>query len=426
MTTSVFPPASLQRLLVGGAVRDALLGLPVRERDWLVLGQTPESMVAAGFEPVGRDFPVFLHPTTKEEHALARTERKNGRGYHGFQFHTGPDVTVEEDLARRDLTINAMAQDSSGELVDPFGGRADLDARVLRHVSPAFAEDPLRILRVARFAAKFAPLGFTVHPETLALMRQMVEAGEADALIPERVWKETEKALDCERPSVFFKVLHACGALARVMPELAALDGVPQPAAHHPEVDTLVHVMMCVDYAAKQGFDRSVRVATLLHDLGKGLTPAEELPSHRGHEESGVPLVQAFCERLRVPSLARDLAVVVCREHLRVHRAPEMRPGKLLDLLESLGAFRFPVRFEMALQACECDARGRLGLEDRPYASPDDLRWAAAAAAAVPVSEVVAAGFEGAAIGEELKARRLRSLSAWKGKRGLSVSAATC
>ena len=325
----------MKRYLVGGAVRDELLGLPVKERDWVVVGATPEDMSAAGYRPVGKDFPVFLHPQTREEHALARTERKSGRGYHGFQFHTGAEVTLEDDLVRRDLTINAMARGEDGVLVDPHGGQRDLKAKVLRHVSAAFAEDPVRILRVARFAARFAPLGFTLAPETLALMRGMVEAGEVDRLVAERVWKETERSLSGDerapsgyRPGVFFETLQACGALARVMRELAALSGVPQRADYHPEVDSLVHTLMCVDAAARMGFSLEVRVAALLHDLGKAATPKGELPSHRMHDQRGLPLV----ERLRpAPAPAqmprKELALAVTRDHLLVHRVAELPGG---------------------------------------------------------------------------------------------------
>jgi len=403
----------MKRYLVGGAVRDARLGLPVKERDWVVVGATPEEMVEQGYRPVGKDFPVFLHPKTQEEYALARTERKSGRGYHGFQFHTGPEVTLEDDLWRRDLTINAMAQHEDGTLIDPHGGLRDLDARLLRHVSPAFAEDPVRILRIARFAARFAPLGFRVADDTMELMRSMVAAGEADHLVAERVWKETERALMEPRPATFFEVLHACGALARVMPELAALSGVPQRADYHPEVDTLVHTLMCVDAAVRAQHGIEVRIATLLHDLGKAATPVGELPSHRGHDLRGLPLVKQFCERLRVPNAARDLALMVTRDHLLVHKVRELRPKTLLDLLERFDAFRKSGRFEQALAACECDARGRLGFEDDPYPQTDYLR-AAAKAAAVANAAVLADGFTGPAVGEEIARRRLAQLTQWK------------
>ncbi|MDB5987501.1 MAG: multifunctional addition/repair protein [Nevskia sp.] len=414
----------MKRYLVGGAVRDRLLGLPVREKDWVVTGATPEDMIAAGYRAVGKDFPVFLHPQTKEEHALARTERKQGRGYHGFTFHTGADVTVEEDLIRRDLTVNAIAEDEDGRIVDPHGGQRDLVARVLRHVSASFAEDPVRVLRVARFAARFAPLGFRVADETIALMRQMVDAGEVDHLVPERVWKETERALSGDgrgesgyRPSVFFKTLHQCSALARVMPELALLDGVPQRAEYHPEVDTLVHTLMCVDAATRMGFPLEVHVAALLHDLGKGATPSGEWPSHRMHDMRGVPLVEQFAARLRLPNAQRELAVVVTREHLLVHRAEELRPGTLLQLLERLRAFQRGSFFEQALDACLCDARGRLGLEESDYPPPTFLRAAAAAAREVQARDVMTPEVSGAAVGAALSKARVERLAAWKAAR---------
>ncbi len=414
--------ATMKRYLVGGAVRDRLLGLPVAEQDWVVVGATPESMIAQGYRPVGRDFPVFLHPDTHEEHALARTERKSGHGYHGFTFHTGPEVTLEDDLWRRDLTVNAIAEDEHGTLIDPHGGRQDLDARLLRHVSDAFAEDPLRVLRVARFAARLAPLGFTIAPQTMDLMRQMVAADEVDHLTPERVWKETERALmETGRaglpspawPRVYFEVLRQCGALARVMPELAALHGVPQRAEHHPEIDTLVHTLMCVDVAVRDGLGLEVRVAALLHDLGKGTTARAQWPRHIAHEQRGLPLVRRFCERLRVPAAARDLALTVTREHLLVHRVTELRAPTLLELMERLDAFRRPDRFELALQACECDARGRLGLQDRDYPQADWLRRARQAAQ-VRNAEVLDAGFSGAEVGREIRRRRLLQLDAYR------------
>ena len=410
----------MKRYLVGGAVRDALLGLPVRERDWVVIGASADEMRAAGYQQVGRDFPVFLHPQTKEEHALARTERKSGHGYRGFVTHTGAGVSLEDDLLRRDLTINAIAQDESGALIDPHGGRRDLEAKRLRHVSPAFAEDPVRILRVARFAARFAPLGFSVAAETMELMRDMVRAGEADHLVPERVWKETERALSGDgraetayRPSVFFNVLHDCGALARIMPELAAQAGVPQRADYHPEVDTLVHTLMCVDAGSRMGMALEVRVAALLHDLGKAATPQGEWPSHRQHDARGLPLVEAFSERLRLPNAQRELALAVTRDHLVVHRATELRPGTLLELMERFRAFQRAPFFDLALDACLCDARGRLGFEDCDYPSVPYLRAARQEAAAVQAGEVVADGFSGPAVGEELRRRRLQRLSGW-------------
>lgn len=368
---------------VGGAVRDELLGLPVVDRDYVVTGATPEAMVALGYKPVGRDFPVFLHPQTHAEYALARTERKTARGYHGFAFHAAPDVTLEDDLARRDLTINAMARDASGKLIDPYGGEHDLQARVLRHVSPAFAEDPVRILRVARFAARFAPLGFTLAEETLQLMRGMVKAGEADALVAERVWQELSRGLMEQKPSRMFDALRACGALARVIPELDVLWGVPQRAEHHPEIDTGVHVMMVVDYAASQNHPLDVRFAALTHDLGKGTTPREEWPRHTGHEERSVGLVATLCERLRVPVECRDLALVMARDHGNIHRAGELRANTIVKLLQGVDAFRKPERFARLLLACESDKRGRLGGINRAY--PQAARMAAALQAAAAV-----------------------------------------
>lgn len=396
--------------LVGGAVRDALLGLPVKDRDWVVVGATPEEMAQAGYLPVGKDFPVFLHPKTKEEYALARTERKTTRGYHGFSFHTGPDVTLEEDLVRRDLTINAVAQDEAGTLIDPQGGQHDLQARILRHVSPAFAEDPVRILRTARFHTRFAPLGFRVAEETLALMRQMVAAGEADALVPERVWRECERALMHDKPSTFFYTLREAGALARVMPELDALFGVPQRADYHPEIDAGIHTLMCIDVAAEMKAPLEVRVAALLHDLGKAATPSQEWPSHKMHDMRGVPLVKQFCERLRVPNAARDLALMVTRDHLNVHRVAELRAVTLLDLLERLQALRKPDIFEQALQACLCDARGRKGFENANYAPIAYLRNAAQIANTVQAREVMADGHSGPAVSEQLRLRRIEQL----------------
>ncbi|HUR39594.1 MAG TPA: multifunctional CCA addition/repair protein [Verrucomicrobiae bacterium] len=412
----------MKRYEVGGAVRDALLGLPVGERDWVVTGATPEEMVTAGYKPVGKDFPVFLHPQTKEEHALARTERKSGRGYHGFTFHTGPEVTLEDDLKRRDLTVNAMARTDAGVLVDPHGGQRDLAARVLRHVSEAFAEDPVRILRLARFHARFAPLGFKVADETLALMRGMVEAGEADALVPERVWQETARALMLDTPSTFFQTLRDCGALARVMPEVDALFGVPQRADYHPEVDTGVHTLMCVDVSARMGFSLPVRVSALLHDLGKARTPQSEWPSHKQHEARGVPLVKQFCERLRVPAEMRDLAVIHTREHLIVHLAKQLRPETLLELLERVDLFRRPDRFERMLEACLCDARGRTGFEDCDYPQVAYLREAAQVVLAVPVPVADERGrkLEGAGIGIELKRLRLAALEQWVARKRIT------
>lgn len=404
----------MKRFLVGGAVRDELLGLPVRERDWVVVGATPEELGAAGYLPVGKDFPVFLHPETKEEHALARTERKTAPGYKGFSFHTGTEVTLEDDLIRRDLTINAIARDDDGRLVDPYGGQKDLEGRVLRHVSEAFCEDPVRILRLARFHARFASLGFRVAEETMALMRRMVESGEVDHLVPERVWQETKKGLMTDSPGTYFRTLHECGALARIMPELAALSGVPQRADYHPEVDTLVHVLMCVDTSAALNLSLEVRYAVLVHDLGKGATPEHEWPSHRMHDMRGVPLVEKFSERLRVPSACRDLALVHTKEHLIIHQALQLKPATLVGLIERMGGFGKGERFEQVLQASVCDARGRLGFEDSHYEQADYLRAARAAANEIQAAQVMADGITGAAIGEALKERRTRRLKEFK------------
>jgi tRNA nucleotidyltransferase (CCA-adding enzyme) len=363
---------------VGGCVRDQLLGLPLADRDWVVVGATPDELIQAGYLPVGRDFPVFLHPTTHEEYALARTERKTAPGYHGFVFHAAPDVTLEEDLARRDLTINAMAFDEAGRLIDPFGGRHDLAARVLRHVGPAFAEDPVRILRVARFAARFAD--FSVADETRALMRAMAAAGEVDALVPERVWQELARGLMERKPSRMFEVLRDCGALARLLPELDRLWGVPQRADYHPEVDTGRHVMMVIDSAARLNFSLPVRFAALLHDLGKGTTERALLPSHPGHEARSAELAEAVCARLRVPGDCRDLALIAAREHGRATCIGELRAGTVFELLERCDALRRPDRFVQFLDACEADYRGRTGKEDEPF--PHRAPWLAALAAA--------------------------------------------
>jgi tRNA nucleotidyltransferase (CCA-adding enzyme) len=406
--------------LVGGAVRDRLLGIAVRERDWVVVGATPEELQRAGYQPVGREFPVFLHPHTHEEYALARLERKVAPGYRGFTTQFSPDVTLEEDLRRRDLTINAMAESESGELIDPYGGQADLGARLLRHVSEAFAEDPVRILRVARFAARYAERGFRVAEETLTLMRRMTEAGEVRALVPERVWQETERALAEARPEVFFETLRACGALAVIFPELDALFGVPQPPRWHPEIDTGVHVMLALRYAAQAGAPAAVRFAVLTHDLGKARTPREHWPSHHGHEELGVPLITALCDRLKVANSHRELAVLAARQHTLVHRALELKPATVLTLLESCDALRRPERFAELLLACEADARGRTGREAVPYPQADYLREALAAAAAIALTEPERAGLTGPAIGEELRRRRLAAVSALKASRTAS------
>lgn len=404
----------MKTYLVGGAVRDRLLGRPQGDRDWVVVGTTPEAMLAAGFRPVGKDFPVFLHPDTGEEHALARTERKSGPGYHGFDVHASPDVTLEEDLTRRDLTINAMAEDHDGTLIDPWGGQRDLGARVLRHVSPAFAEDPVRILRLARFAARLPE--FTVAPETLALMRGMVADGEVDHLVAERVWQELARGLMEDRPSRMFEVLRECGALARLLPEVDRLWGVPQRAEYHPEVDTGVHLMMVLDMSARLGGSLSVRYACLGHDLGKGTTPADVLPRHLDHEARSVELLQAVGQRLRVPNDCRELADVVAREHGNIHRSDDLNAEALLRLLERCDAIRKPQRFDDVLLACECDARGRLGWTERPYPQAERLRRALQAALSVDTSELSAAamaqGKQGKDIGRVIQQARTQAIAA--------------
>ena len=392
--------------LVGGAVRDKLLGLPVKDRDWVVVGATPEAMTALGYKIVGADFPVFLHPETKEEYALARTERKSGQGYKGFTVYAGPDVTLEQDLARRDLTINAMAEDAAGRLIDLFDGATDLKRGILRHVAPAFAEDPLRVLRVARFAARF---GYPVAHETQALMRTLVEAGEMETLVAERVWSELERALGEKQPVRFFEVLRECGALQRLLPELDALFGVPQPPEHHPEIDTGVHVFMVLAQATRLSVDARVRFAALLHDLGKGTTPASEWPKHVGHEERGAALVRDICGRLRVPNEYRDLALLVARYHLHCYRAAELRDATLLETLEALDAFRRPERVEGFVRACEADFRGRTGYEERPYPQADIFRQAYLAARAVDTT-AVANGRNGPQVGEAIRLARIDAI----------------
>ncbi|MEK7759178.1 MAG: multifunctional CCA addition/repair protein [Pseudomonadota bacterium] len=389
--------------LVGGGVRDKLLGLPVKDRDWVVVGATPEAMTALGYKIVGADFPVFLHPETKEEYALARTERKSGRGYKWFTVYAGPDVTLEQDLARRDLTINAMAEDAAGRLIDLFDGAADLKHGILRHVAPAFSEDPLRVLRVARFAARF---GYPVAHETLILMRTLVDAGEMETLVAERVWSELERALGEKQPVRFFEVLRECGALQRLLPELDALFGVPQPPEHHPEIDTGVHTLKVLAQAARLSPDARVRFAALLHDLGKGTTPPEEWPKHLGHEERSVDLVRAVCQRLRTPNEYRDLALLVARYHLHCYRAAELRDATLLETLEALDAFRRPERVEAFLLACEADFRGRTGYEERPFPQADIFRRAFAVARVVDAA-VIAAGQSGPQVGEAIRQARI-------------------
>ncbi|MDB5929560.1 MAG: metal dependent phosphohydrolase [Polaromonas sp.] len=410
--------------MVGGAVRDALLGLPVADRDWVVVGATPEQLAAQGFLPVGKDFPVFLHPQTREEYALARTERNTARGYRGFAIHAEPDVTLEQDLARRDLTINSIAACASDEsaggtfdadlsaLIDPYGGQRDIQAKVLRHVTDAFREDPVRILRLARFAARFAD--FSVAPETMALMRQMVDDGEVDALVPERVWQELARGLMEKKPSRMFEVLRDCGALQKLLPEVARLWGVPQRADYHPEVDTGVHLMMVLDMAARLEAPLPVRFACLCHDLGKGTTPADVLPRHIGHEVRSAQLLKGVCQRLRVPLDCREIADVVAREHGNIHRSGEISPAATVRLLERCDAFRKPQRFADILLACECDARGRLGLEEKPYPQRPALLGQLAAAQSVPTDQVaaeaMAAGHGGAKIGEWIHQARVEAV----------------
>ncbi|BBP67414.1 MULTISPECIES: multifunctional CCA addition/repair protein [Pseudomonas] len=404
----------MQIYKVGGAVRDRLLGIPVTDVDRVVVGATADEMLARGFRPVGADFPVFLDPKTGEEYALARTERKSGRGYGGFVFHASPEVTLEEDLIRRDLTINAMAEDDHGNLTDPYHGQQDLEARILRHVSPAFAEDPLRVLRVARFAARYAPLGFKVAEQTLGLMRQLSESGELEALTPERSWKEISRALMEDQPQVFIQVLRDCTALKVLMPEVDALFGVPQPEAHHPEIDTGIHTLGVLEQAARHSQPLTVRWACLLHDLGKGLTPEHEWPRHIAHEHKGLKLIKAVNERFKVPRDCQELALLVGQYHTHGHRALELKASTLLELLQSFDVYRRPQRFEEFIAACEMDARGRKGFERRSYPQADYLRGAAAAARGVAVQPLLEKGFKGPELGEAIKRERLRALKAYK------------
>lgn len=404
------PSAGLTVYRVGGVVRDRLLGREAADADYVVVGATPESMLERGFRPVGRDFPVFLHPASGEEYALARTERKAGRGYHGFVFHTGPDVTLEADLERRDLTINAMAEDADGRLIDPFGGRRDLDERILRHVSPAFLEDPVRVLRLARFRARF--VDFEVADETLELCRSMVDSGELGHLVPERIWQELSGALMETRPSRCFELLRELGALGILLPEVDRLFGVPQVPEHHPEIDAGVHTLMVVDEAARLGGTLPVRYAALVHDLGKALTPAEQLPNHHGHELAGLAPIRAVSRRLRVSTECRDLALLVGELHLKAHRALEMRPGGVVALLERLDAFRRPERLEPFLLACMADRRGRRGRGDDPYPQAGFLRRAHRAAASVSARPFVEQGLAGEAIAEALRRARCEAVAA--------------
>ncbi|GAB1261231.1 multifunctional CCA addition/repair protein [Aurantivibrio plasticivorans] len=403
--------------LVGGAVRDQLLDYPFTERDWVVVGCDPETMLAQGFTPVGKDFPVFLHPDTHEEYALARTERKSGHGYKGFQFHTSPDVSLEEDLQRRDLTINAIARDSAGNIVDPYGGVNDIHNKVLRHVSAHFAEDPVRILRVARFAARYAHLGFTIAPETLELMFSMVTNGEVTHLVSERVWKETERSLSERAPHIFFSTLRQCGALQFLFPELDRLFGIPQPKQHHPEIDCGVHSLMSLEQASILSQSPTVRFASLMHDLGKGITPEEFWPSHKGHEKMGVNEVKQLCKRIKAPNNFRELTELVSEFHTHCHRATELKPKTLLKTLEKLDAFRRPERFREFLLSCEADSRGRTGFENRDYPQAKYFSDVLDACLKISPKEIDASIYKGKAFGDELSRRRTSALIDFKASR---------
>lgn len=407
---------AMNTYLVGGAVRDQLLGRPVHERDHVVVGATPEDMLRLGYQQVGRDFPVFLHPQTREEYALARVERKQGHGYHGFVVHAAADVTLEDDLRRRDLTINAMALADDGTLIDPWGGRRDLEARLLRHVSPAFADDPLRVLRVARFAARYASLGFVIAEETRTLMAQMSASGELDHLTPERVWMETARALTDPAPAVYFSVLREVGALARLFPEIDRLWGVPNPPLWHPEIDSGVHTLMVLRQACELSPTLPVRFAALVHDLGKGVTPAAQWPSHRGHEEGGVPIIEALCARLKIANDCRDLGVLVSRFHLNIHRGLTLRPGTVVRVLQQADAFRRPERFADVLLACEADYRGRTGWEERAY--PQRAFWNGALKLArnVAVQPLLARGLKGEELAERIFEKRAEAVAEWRAK----------
>jgi tRNA nucleotidyltransferase (CCA-adding enzyme) len=396
--------------LVGGAVRDQLLGRKVAERDWVVVGATAEEMLAQGFKQVGKDFPVFLHPETHEEYALARTERKTAPGYHGFAVHADPDVTLQEDLLRRDLTVNALAEDENGGLIDYYNGKQDLDNRLLRHVSPAFAEDPVRVLRVARFAARYAHLGFKVAEETQLLMREMVESGEVDALVPERVWQELQKTLSEKDPSVFIEVLRDCGALKTIFPEIDRLFGVPQPEKYHPEIDTGIHTLLVLQQAVKLSAKPIVAFAALTHDLGRGTTPKDILPSHHGHEGRSVKLIKRLCERICVPKIYRELAIVVARYHSHIHHAYELKSSTVLKTLEGIDAFRRPERFEDFILTCTADSRGRTGLENIPYEQANYFRAALKAARSVDIKKMLEDGYSGKALAERIQKMRVKEI----------------
>jgi len=409
----------MQIYLVGGAVRDSLINYPSSENDWVVVGATPEQMTDLGYKPVGQDFPVFIHPKTGEEYALARTERKSGHGYKGFEFYTSTEVSLEEDLIRRDLTINAMAQDDEGHIIDPFDGQKDLAHKLLRHVSEAFTEDPLRVLRVARFAARYAHLGFTVAPETMELMKSIVAKGEMEFLVAERVWKETSRALTEQSPQVFFEVLKACNALEVLLPEVDALFGVPQRADYHPEIDTGIHTLMALKAATKLTDCEAIRFAVLVHDVGKAITPEDVLPSHSGHEKRGLPLVKAICDRLTVPNKHRQLAMSVTEFHLHCHRALELKPATLLKLFQSIGAIRSPDKLIDFLTCCEADIKGRAGFEDAAYPSKDYLLAALEAVSQVDISDLVDQGVSGAEIGKQLNQRQIQHLTEFKTNNGI-------
>jgi len=410
----------MQVYLVGGAVRDHLLGHPYHEKDYVVVGATPAQMLDLGYQPVGKDFPVFLHPQTKEEYALARTERKSGTGYHGFEFHTDVSVTLEQDLIRRDLTINAMAMDDAGQVYDPYGGQQDLENRILRHVSDAFVEDPLRVLRIARFAARYTSAGFVIADETMALMQRLTESGELNALIPERVWKETSRALSERHADVYFEVLRQCGALKVLFPEIDALYGIPQRPEYHPEIDCGIHTMMSLQQACRQNYSLDVRFAVLVHDLGKALTPVEELPRHIMHEERGIKPVNELCDRLKVPTYTKQLALAVCKEHLKCHQAFNLKPGTLWRLLQRLDVLRRPERVEAFVQACECDSRGRLGLEDRAYPQAQYVLDAMQTVRAIKAQDLPA-DIQGPDIGEMLIERRIQALGELKAQQTVAI-----
>ena len=409
----------MQIYLVGGAVRDSLINYPSSENDWVVVGATPEQMTALGYRPVGQDFPVFIHPQTGEEYALARTERKSGHGYKGFEFYTSTEVSLEEDLIRRDLTINAMAQDEEGQIIDPFGGQKDLENKLLRHVSDAFTEDPLRVLRVARFAARYAHLGFTIAPETMDLMKSIVAKGEMEFLVAERVWKETSRALSEQSPQVFIEVLRECNALEVLLPEVDALFGIPQRADFHPEIDTGIHTLMALEAATKLTDSEAIRFAVLVHDVGKAITPDDVLPSHSGHEKRGLPLVKAICDRLAVPNKHRQLAMAVTEFHLHSHKAFELKPSTVLKLFQSIGAIRSPDKLIDFLTCCEADIRGRAGFEDAAYPSKDYLLAALDAVSTADISDLVAEGINGAEIGKQLNQRQIQQLTEFKNNYGM-------